>query len=75
MPKISRTAVENRIKEVNPSIRPSDLRRVVKLHSRRHDAFTRIPTHEEALLLVKAIAHNDEPGDIAAGIRKRPAAA
>ena len=70
MPKITRTAVENRIKEATPDIRPSELRRAAKLHLRRFEAFTRLPTHEEALLLVKAITYQDETGDIAVGFRR-----
>lgn len=72
MPKITRTAVENRIKEAHPGIRPSDLRRAAKLHLRRFEAFTRVPTHEEALLLVKAITYRDPVGDQAVGLRRQP---
>lgn len=70
MPKISRTAIENRIKEASPGIRPSDLRRAAKLHIRRFESFTRLPSHEEALLLVKAITYEDSTGDLATGIRR-----
>lgn len=70
MPEISRTAIENRIKEANPGIAPSDLRRAYKLHKRRHEAHLNLPTHEDALLLVKAITYEDETGDIAVGFRR-----
>ena len=70
MPKISRTAVENRIKEACPAIGATDLRRARKLHMRRFEAYTRVPTHEEALLLVKAISYEDQTGDLATGFRR-----
>lgn len=68
MPKISRTELENIIKQAKPDIRPSDLRRARKLHMRREGL--ELPTTEEALLLVKAITYQDETGDLATGIRK-----
>lgn len=70
MPGITRTAVENRIKEAEPTIRPSELRRAAKLHLRRFNSYTTLPSHEEALLLVKAITYQDETGDLATGIRR-----
>lgn len=66
MPEISRTKVENRIKECNPGIRPSDLKKAAKLHMRRHEAHTRVPTYEESLILAKAITYADPTGEQAA---------
>lgn len=63
MPTITRTAIENRIKEAEPTIRPSELRRAAKLHLRRFNSYTTLPTHEEALLLIKAITYKDKVGD------------
>lgn len=68
MPTIA--SVENRILEAAPTTARSDIKKAAKLHLRRFEAFTRVPTHEEALLLVKAITYQDETGDLATGIRR-----
>lgn len=65
MPKRNRTTIENTIKAAVPDICPSDLRRATKLLMRRDE----MPSHEEALMLVKAITYTDETGDIACGLR------
>lgn len=67
MPTIAQ--IENVIRDHVPSSRRSDIKKAAKLHVRRFEAFTRVPSHEEALLLVKAITYADETGDIACGLR------
>lgn len=68
MPRNTRTSVENSIKAHCPDIRPSDLRRARKLHMRRN--MDELPTHDEALMLIKAITYQDETGDLAVGFRR-----
>lgn len=70
MPKITLASVEARIRESAPDALRTEVRKAAKLHKRRFLTFTRLPSHEEALLLVKAITYQDETGDLATGIRR-----
>lgn len=63
-------SIENTIREAAPEAARSAIKKAAKLHMRRFESFTRVPTHEEALLLVKAITYQDETGDLATGIRR-----
>lgn len=56
-------SVENTIRTAAPEAARSAVKKAAKLHIRRFESFTRVPTHEEALLLVKAIVHSDPTGD------------
>lgn len=63
MPKITIAQIETRIRESAPLTNRGDIRRAAKLHVRRFEAHTYIPSHEEALALVKAITYADPVGN------------
>lgn len=63
MPKITIAQIENRIRESAPLTSRGDIRRAAKLHVRRFNAHTYIPSHEEALALVKAVNYTDTTGE------------
>lgn len=68
MPTIA--SIENSIREAAPDAKRSDIKRAAKLHLRRFAEHIWVPSHEEALLLVKAITYADITGDTATGIRR-----
>ncbi|MGQ7788160.1 hypothetical protein [Nesterenkonia sp. K-15-9-6] len=63
MPTISLAVMENRVREARPDLERGTVRRVAKLAKRRWEAFTYIPSHEEALQLIEALVYADPTGN------------
>lgn len=73
MPKISLATMENRVREANPNMQRSTVKKLGKLAKKRFDAFTREPTEQEVLEIFKAIVYADETGDTAVRHLMNPA--